>query len=327
MPLITDITNVAFVNPGPSIPGTPTIPAVAAVARLGINANAAGDGTVGITIDAGAPITFATGVGQSPSSQALELIDLINTDATYTATQNGGNPAQIDLVDNTAGVIGNGRIIADVSTDTSSGVSEDISPNGGVDEIPGTAGTPGSNGYYTMDLTSLSIVGFVAMAEWVTGDSAILRRELDSVGWQLDGLDAGKLFGKAETVATHILTEAFDTFPSSAAPGVGVITTAAGTSTVPAVIDCAPSGNYPVGVRVEVQSTHSVNGAQGFVEFLQGMTGQKFTPQELASKIADFSKGWTGITSRAVGSTVEFYSFPEGGGNPDTFTIDLFTIA
>ena len=110
---------------------TANTPAVSAVGTYIISGTAAGDGVVGLNIDA-APYTITPSAADNATVMGDALVTVINLGATHTAVNAVGT---ITITAVVPGVAGNSVVFTDVTTDTGT-TGTPTSPTGGADEIP-----------------------------------------------------------------------------------------------------------------------------------------------------------------------------------------------
>jgi len=195
MSLLTDLTAVL-------VPAAPFTPPVAATLVMAFGGSPTGGATVGFTIDGGTPIIIAPAAAEPAEDMATALAIEINGEGTYTAVADLG---QINMVDNSMGIVGNSRVILDASTDLTCDTTVISGPEGGVDAAGGF-GTPAYASITSVDVPAIS--GFLFPVNVLNGGgSAQLHRELKKMGWTLDGPDAGKVMRKSHAIAAHVLSQ------------------------------------------------------------------------------------------------------------------------
>lgn len=192
MPLLSDLTNVVY------IPAGFDSAAVAATATVTIATNATGDGVVGITIDGGDAVSVTPTAAATPTTIAAALAVLIAAEGTFSVSVALG---VITLVDNTRGTAGNSRVLADVTTDSTSTVGL-VQPAGGAAGVAGDSVTP----IVQFDITSLAETDVQVPYEYLTGNSRLIRTLLGQVyGWELtQPVKATNYYKASKAIAVYL---------------------------------------------------------------------------------------------------------------------------
>lgn len=192
--------------------GADGVPAYKAFARVKMGGTATGDGTISYTIGT-TPYVHTPGAGENAQDALIALGVLINAGTQADVFSIGIDwetwqtaLTQIMVLEaRTAGAAGNAPDVIFTVTDTGFSATSNSFFGGGTPAIDPLLAGQGPSERVQFDLP---VIGTVTVPmQWITGDNALLRRHLKSLGFQLEGSDTGKLISQGQALAATILSQ------------------------------------------------------------------------------------------------------------------------